>query len=147
MKQASDSAERAVSPELSESGDFPEPRDFPEPSAFSAAEPTQDGGDPTPTRIGFDVDDAGAGLGQLVLAILEIVRQLLERQAIRRVEAGSLTDDEIERLGSALLALEIRFAELHETFRVRQGAPGAPDRPRQATHSTGPDSGQNGERP
>lgn len=71
-----------------------------------------------PARIGFDADNAGAGLGQLVFAILEIIRQLLERQAVRRVEAGSLTDEEIERLGCALLALEERFASLRDVFGV-----------------------------
>jgi Gas vesicle protein K len=128
MKQASASAELQADPS-------------------TATQTHHDGATSTPVRIGFDADDAGAGLGQLVVAILEIVRQLLERQAIRRVEAGSLTDDEIERLGSALLALENRFAQLHDTFRARQGASGVPDRSRQETHSTGPDSGQNGERP
>jgi hypothetical protein len=58
--------------------------------------------------------DSGRGLGQVVVAVLEILRDLLERQAIRRVESGSLTPDEIERLGQALIALDRRFAELRE---------------------------------
>jgi hypothetical protein len=58
--------------------------------------------------------DAGQGLGQVVVAVLEILRDLLERQAIRRVESGSLTPDEIERLGQALIALDRRFTELRE---------------------------------
>lgn len=75
------------------------------------------------TRIA--ADDAGRGLGQLVLALLDIVRQLIERQAIRRVDAGRLTADEVERLGRALLALEARFAELREVLDDGK-APGTP---------------------
>ena len=58
--------------------------------------------------------DSGRGLGQVVVAVLEILRDLLERQAIRRVESGTLTPDDIERLGQALIALDRRFAELRE---------------------------------
>jgi hypothetical protein len=60
--------------------------------------------------------DAGQGLGQVVVAVLEILRDLLERQAIRRMESGSLTPDEVERLGQALIALDRQFAELRETL-------------------------------
>lgn len=60
--------------------------------------------------------DSGRGLGQVVVAVLEILRDLLERQAIRRVESGSLNPDEIERLGQALIALDRRFAELREAL-------------------------------
>lgn len=61
-------------------------------------------------------DDAGQGLAQLLLALLDIVRQLIERQAIRRVDSGRLTEDEIERLGRALIALEEKFVELREVL-------------------------------
>lgn len=73
-----------------------------------------------PLRLDADAEDVGRGLGRLVVALLEIVRELLERQALRRVDAGELTDAEVERLGRALLALQDRFAELRETFGVRQ---------------------------
>jgi hypothetical protein len=56
--------------------------------------------------------DAGAGLGRLVVAVLEILRDLLERQALRRMSAGSLSPDEVERLGQALISLERQFIEL-----------------------------------
>ncbi|MGH3728916.1 MAG: gas vesicle protein K [Micromonosporaceae bacterium] len=78
-----------------------------------------------PLRIAADADDVGRGLGQLVVALLEIVRELLERQALRRADSGDLDDVQIERLGQALQALEERFAELRETF-------DPPDRPRAA---------------
>nr|WP_296071690.1 gas vesicle protein K [uncultured Actinoplanes sp.] len=69
-----------------------------------------------PLRLDADADDLGHGLGRLVLAVLELVRQLLERQVLRRVDGGSLTADEIERLGRALMSLDERFAELREIF-------------------------------
>ncbi|RSM79344.1 gas vesicle protein K [Kibdelosporangium aridum] len=62
--------------------------------------------------------DAGQGLGRLVVAVLEVLAELLERQALRRVAAGSLTDDEVERLGQALIALRAQFAELRVALGV-----------------------------
>ncbi|MGH2504636.1 MAG: gas vesicle protein K, partial [Ktedonobacterales bacterium] len=51
-----------------------------------------------------------------VLTLVELLRQLLEKQAIRRMEAGSLTDDEVERLGETFLKLERKMNELKATF-------------------------------
>jgi hypothetical protein len=59
------------------------------------------------------------GLAQLVLTLIELLRQLMERQAIRRVEAGGLSDDQVERLGQALMALEQRMDELKQDFGLR----------------------------
>jgi gas vesicle protein GvpK len=73
-------------------------------------------------RIAADAESLGRGLGGLVVALLELVRDLLERQAIRRMDAGELSSEEIERLGRALLALEERFTELRETFGVERDA-------------------------
>ena len=67
-------------------------------------------------RVEADAEDVGRGLAQLVLTVIELLRQLMERQAIRRVEAGGLTDEEVERLGQALIALEQRMEELKEEF-------------------------------
>jgi hypothetical protein len=67
--------------------------------------------------------DAGRGLGQVVVAVLEILRDLLERQAIRRVESGSLTPDEVERLGQALIALDQRFTEIREVLTEERTSP------------------------
>jgi Gas vesicle protein K/Gas vesicle protein len=58
--------------------------------------------------------DRPAGIAGLVVVLVDIVRQLLERQAIRRMDAGTLTDAEVERLGQALMALEEQVAELTE---------------------------------
>lgn len=66
---------------------------------------------PSPTtapdlRIDIDPDDLGRGFAQVVLAVAELLRELLERQAIRRVDAGDLDDEQIERLGRALLRIK-----------------------------------------
>jgi hypothetical protein len=67
--------------------------------------------------------DSGRGLGQVVVAVLEILRDLMERQAIRRMESGSLTPDEVERLGRSLLALDRQFVELRETLTNERNVP------------------------
>lgn len=70
-------------------------------------------------RVGADAEQLGEGLGRLVLAVLQLVRDLLERQALRRVDSGSLDDEQIERLGRALMDLEDRFAQLRTAFGCR----------------------------
>jgi hypothetical protein len=70
-------------------------------------------------RVDADAEDIGRGLGRLVIAVLEILRQLLERQALRRVDAGNLSDEQVERLGEALIALQEKFAELRDVFDLR----------------------------
>ena len=67
-------------------------------------------------RLEADQEDVARGLAQLVLTLIELLRQLMERQAIRRVEAGGLTDEQVERLGQALMALEDRMDELKDLF-------------------------------
>lgn len=69
-----------------------------------------------PSHIAVDPDEVEQGLVQLVLTIVELVRDLMERQAVRRIEAGSLTDDQIERLGETFVKLEARMEELKEVF-------------------------------
>jgi Gas vesicle protein K len=70
-------------------------------------------------RIDADPQDVERGLVALVLTLVELLRQLMERQALRRVDDGSLTDDQIERIGSTLMALEDRMAELRDHFGLR----------------------------
>lgn len=67
-------------------------------------------------RIELEPDDVARGLGQLVLTIVELLRQLMERQAIRRVEAGGLTEEQEERLGLTLMRLAERMEQLKEQF-------------------------------
>jgi len=69
-----------------------------------------------PERISADSDAVENGLAKLVLSIVELVRRLLEKQALRRMDAGNLTDEEIERLGNALMKLEEKMAELKRSF-------------------------------
>jgi hypothetical protein len=66
--------------------------------------------------VDADRDDVARGLAQLVLTLVELLRELMERQAIRRVESGGLSDEQVERLGQALMALEERMDELKEHF-------------------------------
>jgi hypothetical protein len=63
-----------------------------------------------------DPENVERGLAQLVLTIVELPRQLMERQALRRVEAGSLDDETVQRLGRTLMAVESRMEELKDTF-------------------------------
>jgi hypothetical protein len=69
-----------------------------------------------PERISADPEIVENGLARLVLSIIELIRRLLEKQALRRMDAGNLTEEEIERLGSALMKLEEKMAELKTTF-------------------------------
>jgi hypothetical protein len=68
-----------------------------------------------------DEPSAANGLAKLVLTLVELLRQVLERQAIRRMDGGALTDDEIERMGLALLELEKKMTELREVFGFEEG--------------------------
>jgi hypothetical protein len=70
------------------------------------------------TRLDGSGQDVGQGLGRLVVTLLEVVRQVIERQALRRVELGDLSEDDVERLGRALLQLEETFDELIDRFGV-----------------------------
>jgi len=73
-----------------------------------------------PVRYRLDADDdpraAERGLAALVLTVVELLRQLMERQALRRVEEGSVTDQQAERLGYTLMRLDERMMELLEQF-------------------------------
>jgi hypothetical protein len=69
-----------------------------------------------PDRIAADPEIVENGLAKLVLSIIELIRRLLEKQALRRMDAGNLTDEEIERLGNALMKLEEKMAELKRVF-------------------------------
>ena len=67
-------------------------------------------------RVKADPENVERGLAQLVLTLVELLRQIMERQARRRVEAGNRDDETIERLGATLMALEARMGELKEIF-------------------------------
>jgi uncharacterized protein YjiS (DUF1127 family) len=67
-------------------------------------------------RVAVDPETARQGLASLVLTIVELVRQLMERQALRRIDQGDLTDEQIERVGTTLMMLDERMTELREHF-------------------------------
>lgn len=69
-----------------------------------------------PERLDANAEDIESGLGRLVLTLVEFLRRVLEHQAVRRMEGGSLTDEEIERLGLALMRLEEKMQELKQAF-------------------------------
>ena len=71
-----------------------------------------------PRRIDADPERVEKGLAQLVLTLVELLRQLMERQALRRMEDGTLTEDEIERLGETFMKLEQRMDELKRHFEL-----------------------------
>lgn len=71
-----------------------------------------------PERIQADADSVENGLAKLVLSIIELIRQLLERQAIRRMDAGNLQEAEIEQLGAALMKLEEKMEEMKRSFNL-----------------------------
>ena len=77
-------------------------------TADSAARPSR--------RIDADPEQVERGLVCLVLTLVELLRQLMERQALRRVDAGDLDDGQVENIGLTLMALEDRMAELREHF-------------------------------
>ncbi len=70
-------------------------------------------------RIDADPESVERGLVSLVLTIVELLRQLMERQALRRVEQGTLTDEQVENVGQTLMALEDRMAELRDHFGLK----------------------------
>ena len=72
-----------------------------------------------PRRIEANPDNVDKGLAKLVLTLIELIRKLMEKQAMRRVEHGSLTDEEIERVGETLMKLEQKMAELKKVFGLK----------------------------
>jgi hypothetical protein len=69
-----------------------------------------------PQRLATDADAVERDLLKLVLTIVELIRQLMEKQALRRVDEGDLTDEQIEGLGSGLMHLERAMGDLRERY-------------------------------
>jgi Gas vesicle protein K len=67
-------------------------------------------------RINADPESVERGLVQLVLTIVELLRQLMERQALRRIDIGSLSEEQVERLGKTFMELDRRMQELRDEF-------------------------------
>src|SRR6187551_2315182 len=73
-------------------------------------------GDTLPSRINIDPNSVEQGLAKLVLTLIEFIRRLLEKQAVRRMEGGDLSPEQIEELGLALMRLEAKLQELKTQF-------------------------------
>lgn len=71
-----------------------------------------------PGRLNVKQDDVKNGLGQLVLTLIKLLHELLEKQAIRRIETGSLTETEIERLGVTLMKQAREIDRLRRAFNL-----------------------------
>ena len=72
--------------------------------------------DRLPERVNIDAQSVEQGLAKLVLTLIELIRRLLEKQAVRRMEGGGLSAEQVEELGLALMKLEEKMAELKEHF-------------------------------
>jgi Gas vesicle protein K len=72
--------------------------------------------DTLPSRINIDPESVEQGLAKLVLTLIEFIRRLLEKQAVRRMEGGDLSPEQIEELGLALMKLEEKLQELKTQF-------------------------------
>ena len=75
--------------------------------------------DRLPERVNLDAQSIEQGLAKLVLTLIELIRRLLEKQAVRRMEGGGLSPEQVEELGLALMKLEEKMAELKEHFGLR----------------------------
>jgi hypothetical protein len=67
-------------------------------------------------RVNADPESVERGLAQLVLTIVELLRQIMERQALRRIDGGTLSEEQVERLGRTFMELDRRLEELREEF-------------------------------
>lgn len=70
------------------------------------------------TRVDIEPGKVEQGLLKLVLTLVELIRQLMEKQAMRRIEAGTLTAAEVDRLGTTLMQLEDKIKELQQQFEI-----------------------------
>lgn len=73
----------------------------------------------TTSRVDLDSERMGRDLVTLVLTVVELLRQLMERQALRRIDEGDLTDDQTDEIGTTLMMLDQRMRELCEQHGVR----------------------------
>lgn len=71
-------------------------------------------------RLNLDQETVKNGLGQLVLTVIKLLHELLERQAIRRMESGSLTEEQIERLGVTLMRQALEIDRLRKDFGLEE---------------------------
>ena len=75
---------------------------------------------PAPRRLNLNQDKKKNGLAQLVLTVIKLLHELLEKQAIRRIDGGGLTDEEIERLGFTLMRQSEEIARISHEFGLKE---------------------------
>lgn len=112
VPSSADATDQASSPSTASAGSVP--IDLASYRDARAAEPST-----LPAELP-DNSKTARGLVQLVLTLVELLRQIIESQALRRVEGGSLSEEEIERVGEALKALEDKMVELRELFDLQE---------------------------
>lgn len=69
-----------------------------------------------PSRIDVDPEAVGRDLAKLVLTLVELLRRVVEHQAVRRMDDPDLSEEQVERMGMALLQLEVKMGEIREVF-------------------------------
>ena len=72
------------------------------------------------TRLDLDQEQVQNGLGQIVLTLVKLIHELLERQAIRRMDGGTLTEEEIERLGITLMKQSEEIERMRKEFGLKE---------------------------
>lgn len=77
-------------------------------------------GETTPSRVAMDPDGVKRGLGRLVLVVVRLLHELMEREGLRRIDGGALTDEEIERLGLTLMRQAEEIEKLREHFGLEE---------------------------
>ena len=88
------------------------------PQEFAGSLRLSDAAEGLSGRVDCSPENIEQGLAKLVLSLIELLRQLLERQAIRRMQGGSLTDKQVEDMGEALMRLEAKIHELAKHFNL-----------------------------
>ena len=77
-------------------------------------------GTPCRARLELNPEKVKNGLGQLVLTVIKLLHELLERQALRRIDAGSLTEEQIERMGLTLMGQVKEIDRLRREFNLEE---------------------------
>lgn len=90
-----------------------------EPHDEPSAEPYAEARGSRRKRLDLEPDTVERDLVKLVLTVVELLRQLMERQALRRFDEGDLTEEQEERVGLTLMLLEDRMAELRDRYGLR----------------------------
>lgn len=116
MEPEAEGLEETAEPEPRDVRDTPDSRDTDGLAETLAATGTDRGGR---RRMDLDPDTVERDLVKLVLTIIELLRQLMERQAVRRFDTGDLTEDQEERIGLTLMLLEDRMTELRDRYGLK----------------------------